>query len=99
MASRAWAWAPLGHLLHGHDHLAGARRHLKRGLAHVGEEVADLLDHDVDGVHHAAEHVGGHLAALGEVALGDLHGGVEEARMLRCSSSRLRRSSSRSASV
>ena len=68
-----------GHLIGGADHLAGAARHAERGVADVAQQARDLLHHHVDGVDDAAQHVGRDLAAPGEVALGDLHGGVEEA--------------------
>ena len=48
-------------------------------MADVAQQARDLLHHHVDGVDDAAQHVGRDLAAPGEVALGDLHGGVEEA--------------------
>ena len=49
------------------------------GLPHVVDDGGQLAHHDVDGVDHAAQHVGGDLAAAREVALGDLGGDVEEA--------------------
>ena len=48
------------------DHLAGAARHADGGVADVAAAgCADLLDHHVDGVDDAAEHVRSHLAAPG----------------------------------
>src|SRR5205809_4835438 len=47
-------------------------------MPYVGEEGADLLDHEVDGVHDVAEDVRGDLAALAQVALRDLGHRLEE---------------------
>jgi hypothetical protein len=68
-----------GHLIGGADHLARAARHAEGGVADVAQQDRDLLHHHVDGVDYAAQHVGRDLAAPGEVALGNLHGGVEKA--------------------
>jgi hypothetical protein len=68
----------LGHAAGRVGHLVRADRHVHGGHAHVGDDGADLGDHEVDGVDHVAEHVGGDLAALRQVALGHLHRGVEE---------------------
>src|SRR2546421_644306 len=44
----------------------------QRGVPHVGQQRADLLDHEVDGVDDVAEHVGRDFAALAQITLRDL---------------------------
>ena len=67
------------HLVHGHDQVVGAARDLAGRLAHVLDERAELVHHDVDRVDDAAQDVGRHVATFAQVALRDLGGGVEEA--------------------
>ena len=67
-----------GHFLGGNQNRVGAAGNIDRGLAHALQHLGEVVEHVIDGIHHVAQRVVGHLAAQRQVAAGDLAGDGQE---------------------